>query len=77
MNVANAIKPATTQGRKYGCTRKNCRCPKVSGHRVAGLARMPPIMGLENSTWVCMAKDNYGATYAIVEPMLHIKGIKA
>ena len=46
MNVANAMEADTAQGRKYGCTRKNCRRPSVSGHLVAGLENTPPIGGL-------------------------------
>ena len=48
MNVVNAMKPDTAQGRKYGCSRKYCMRPKVFGHRIAGLERTPPIMGLES-----------------------------
>jgi hypothetical protein len=47
MNVENAMEADIAQGRKYGCTRKNCRRPNVSGHRVAGLEKTPPIRGLE------------------------------
>ena len=46
MNVANAMEADTAQGRKYGCTLKNCKRPIVSGHRVAGLENTPPIRGL-------------------------------
>ena len=48
MNVMNAMKPDTAQGRKYGSSRKNCIRPKVLGHRAAELKRTPPIMGLES-----------------------------
>jgi hypothetical protein len=48
MNVANAMEADIAQGRKYGCTRKNRRCPNVSGHRLAGLEKTPPIRGLES-----------------------------
>lgn len=48
MNVANAMKPDTAQGRKYGCSRKNRIRPKALGHWVAGLEKTPPIMGLRD-----------------------------
>ena len=46
IKITIAINPDVAQGRKYGCCRKYCIRPKVSGHLVAGLEREPPIMGL-------------------------------
>ena len=78
MNVANAMEADIAQGRKYGCTRKNCRRPNVTGHRLAGLENTPPIRGL-GSQWLKypINSENRRTTYPNVEPVLHIKGSKA
>lgn len=43
-NVRNATMPVTKHGKKYGCVTK--KCPNECGHLVAGLLKMPPMIGL-------------------------------
>lgn len=73
-----AIKAAAAEGRKYGCSRRSCIFPNVSGHLDEGRDRTPPRIGLwwhqieSLSEVIC-----HPEAHPIVVPILHITGIKA
>jgi len=73
-NVRNATMPVTKHGKRYGCVTK--KCPNECGHLVAGLLKIPPMIGLRRRLApISCAFQIF--THPSVIPALHMIGIRA